>query len=129
MNNKHIFCENINEQTLENKNYRKVVYTGKHMQLVYMNIKPLDNIHLETHEGHDQFIRIEKGNGVAILDNKKYELSDDIGIIIPDGIKHEIINTSKTEELKLYSIYSPPEHPKNKIDLENPEHIIKIKYF
>ena len=129
MNNNNAFCENINKQTLKNENYRKVVYTGKHMQLVYMNIKPLDNIHLETHKGHDQFIRIEKGNGVAILDNKKYELSDGVAIIIPDGIQHEIINTSETEELKLYTIYSPPEHPKNKVDSKNPEYIIKVEYF
>lgn len=134
MNNKDIFCENINKQTLQNNNYRKVIYTGKHMQLVYMNIKPQDNIHLETHEEHDQFIRIEQGTGIAILNNKKYELSDDFAIIIPAGTQHEIINTSKTQELKLYTIYSPPEHPKNTINFENPdnlkhlEHIIKVKY-
>ena len=94
-----------------------------------MNIKPLDNIHLETHEEHDQFIRIEKGKGIAILDDKKYNLTDDFAVIIPSGTQHEIINTSETQDLKLYTIYSPPEHPENKVNLENPEHIIKVKYF
>ena len=119
--NSNIFYENINDNTIENNNYRKVAYTGKYMQFVYMNIKPKDDIHLETHDGTDQFIRIEKGEGLAIINDKKYELCDDIGIIIPAGAKHKIINTSSNKELKLYTIYSPPEHNDNKINITNPD--------
>lgn len=122
MNKKQlIFHENINLKTIENENYRKVVFTGKHMQFVYMSIEPLDNIHLEVHENHDQFIRIEKGKGIAKVNDIEYQLSDDIGIIIPAGSKHEIINTSNNEKLKLYSIYAPPEHKENTINIKNPD--------
>jgi mannose-6-phosphate isomerase-like protein (cupin superfamily) len=124
-----IFYEDIEKNTLENNNYRKVVYTGK-MQFVYMSIKPLDEIKLETHDTHDQFFRIERGIGIAIVNNVKYELKDGIGLIVPAGASHHIINTSDKDSLKLYSIYSPPEHPPNRIDIYNPDKALKkyIKY-
>ena len=122
-----IFYENIEKSILENKNYRKVVYTSKFMQFVYMNIKPLDSIPMEIHNNHDQFIRIESGEGKAIVNNNKYKLYDGIGIIIPAGAKHQIINTSSFDELKLYTIYSPPEHPANLIQSVNPNYY-KEKY-
>jgi mannose-6-phosphate isomerase-like protein (cupin superfamily) len=126
----NIFCENINDKSIENENYRKVAFTGKHLQFVYMSIKPKDNIHLEVHNKTDQFIRIEKGYGLAIIDGKEYKLYDNIGIIIPSGCHHEIINSSNTEELKLYTIYAPPEHPNNEIDITNPNKINReIKVF
>ena len=106
------FYQNVEKRTKSNKLYRSVEWTGKKMQFVYMSIKPLDNIHLEIHKNIDQFIRIESGTGIAIIDNKKYKLKDGIGIIIPANTYHEIKNTSKTTELKLYSIYTPPEHPR-----------------
>ena len=119
-----IFYENIEENTINNDYYRKVVYTGK-MQFVYMNILPLDNIHKEIHLDHDQFIRIESGEGIAIINNKKYKLYDGIGIIIPAGTEHEIINTSDVNNLKLYTIYTPPEHKPNTIQKYNPDKEIK----
>ena len=122
----NIFYENIETTTIENTAYRKVVYTGK-MQFVYMNIKPLDDIHKEIHEDHDQFIRIEEGEGEAIIDGKSYKLFDGIGLIIPAGKEHQIINTSKDKELKLYSIYSPPEHKDKLVQEENPDKY-KMKY-
>lgn len=127
MNN--IFYEDIEKNTLENENYRKVVYTGK-MQFVYMSIKPLDDIHLEVHDDHDQFFRIEGGTGIAIVNNVEYELKDGIGLIVPAGASHRIINTSDIESLKLYSIYSPPEHPSNRLDVNNPDKLLNkyIKY-
>jgi mannose-6-phosphate isomerase-like protein (cupin superfamily) len=85
-----------------------------------MSIKPNDIIHKEIHKNHDQFIRVEKGKGIAIIENKKYKLYDGIGIIISAGKKHEIKNTSKTEDLKLYTIYAPPEHPPKTIQKNNP---------
>jgi len=115
------FYENVEKKTKENKFYRNVVYTGKYSQFVYMNIKPLDFIHMEVHKTIDQFIRVESGKGVAIINNKKYKLYDGIGFIIPAGKNHKIINTSKTQELKLYSIYSPPEHPSGLKQINNPD--------
>ena len=129
LNDDKIFCENINDNTISNENYRKVVHTSKYMQFVYMSIKPQDNIHQEIHEKTDQFIRVEQGEGIAIINGKEYKLYDDIGIIIPAGCNHEIINTSNNKELKLYSIYTPPEHPVDKIDINNPDkYIINVKY-
>ena len=110
-----VFCENIESGTILNNKFRLIKYTGK-FQLVYMNLKPNENIPKETHKTTDQFIRIEEGNGVAILNGKKFILSKDTAIIIPAGIEHEIINESFTQPLKLYTIYSSPEH---KLDEEN----------
>ena len=120
-----IFYQDIEKKTKSNKLYRNVEWTGKHMQFVYMSIKPLDNIHLEIHKHIDQFIRIESGNGIAIIDNKKYKLKDGIGIIIPANTYHEIKNTSKTSDLKLYSIYAPSEHPAKLKQKNNPDKKIK----
>jgi len=134
MNN--IFYENIEDKTRENSTYRKVVYTGK-IQFVYMSIKPLDDIHKEVHNDHDQFIRVEEGEGIAILRELTYKLYDGIGLIIPAGITHQIINTSTDKSLKLYTIYSPPEHKPNTLQYDNPDKKIdvvdnsnyKLKYF
>lgn len=124
----NVFYENVEEKTLQNELYRNVVYTGREQQFVYMNIKPNDDIHMETHPEHDQFIRIEQGQGQAIIDGKHYELFDGIGLIIPAGSKHQIINKSTSQELKLYSIYSPPEHPQGRIDVNNPDKIELEQY-
>ena len=104
------FYQNIEEETLVNDNFRKVLYTGKHSQLVLMSLKPSEEIGLETHSENDQFFRIEAGNGRAIIDGNTYELHDGIAIIVPAGAEHNIINDSDTEALKLYTIYSPPHH-------------------
>lgn len=127
-----IFYENIEMNTINNTAYRKVVYTGK-MQFVYMNIKPMDNIHKEIHNEHDQFIRIENGEGEAILNGKIYKLYDGIGLMIPAGTTHEIRNTNKELPLKLYTIYAPPEHKADILEELNPdkvyeEEIYKLKY-
>ena len=119
--NKQPFHLNIEKATLENKAYRYILYTGKYEQFVVMNIQPKDDIHMEIHEQTDQFIRIEKGKGKAIIDDKEYELSDGIGLIIPAGTHHRIINTSETDELKLYTIYAPPEHEDGKLQEFNPD--------
>ncbi len=124
-NIKPIFYENIERETIKNKFYRKVVYTGK-MQFVYMSIKPKDDIHMEVHDDHDQFFRIESGEGEALINNQKYKLSDGIGFIVPAGAEHKITNTSKNQDLKLYSIYSPPEHPPNRLDINNPDKLNNV---
>lgn len=116
-----IFHANIEQDTISNTNYRNVVYTTDKLQIVYMNIKPLDNIHKEIHKDHDQFIRIEQGFGIAIIDGNTYDLYDGIAIVIPAGSEHEIINSSIDKDMKLYTIYTPPEHKPNTINTENPD--------
>ncbi len=104
------FNTNIEKETLENTNFRKVLYTGKHSQLVLMSLKPNEEIGMEVHTDNDQFFRFEKGEGKCVIDGNEYILSDGSVIIVPAGAQHNIINTSSTEDLKLYTIYSPAHH-------------------
>lgn len=103
------YVTDIETDTLENQDFRRVLYTGKNSQLVLMSLRPKEEIGEETHT-LDQFIRVEAGDGVAILDGVKHPISDGSAIVIPAGTKHNVINNSDTEELKLYTVYSPPEH-------------------
>ena len=104
------FVGEIEIQTKENKNFRKVLYTGKYSQLVLMSLKPGEEIGMEIHAENDQFFRFESGNGKCIIDGNEYEVTDGFAVIVPAGAQHNIINTSATEELKLYTIYSPAHH-------------------
>ncbi|MCX6759328.1 MAG: cupin domain-containing protein [Candidatus Nealsonbacteria bacterium] len=104
------YTTNIEKDTLENNNFRKVLYTGKHSQLVLMSLKPNEEIGMEVHSDNDQFFRFEKGQGRCIIDGNEYDLGDGVAIVVPAGAQHNIINTSDTEELKLYTIYSPAHH-------------------
>jgi mannose-6-phosphate isomerase-like protein (cupin superfamily) len=108
------FCINIEEATLKNDNFRKVIYTSKHSQLVLMSLKPLEEIGMEVHEENDQFFRFERGLGLCIIDGNEYEVGDGFAVVVPAGAQHNIINISETEELKLYTLYSPAHH-KDKI--------------
>jgi|SRR3989344_1980801 len=103
------FIVNIEEKTLTNTYFRQVLYTTKLTQLVVMALLPHEEIGTETHAGHDQFIRIESGNGIAELDGAQTNIKDGSAIVIPAGTKHNIINTSETI-MQLYTIYTPPEH-------------------
>lgn len=114
------FHDNIEEITIKNKNYREVIATTPNLQLVLMSLKPNTDIGTEIHPYTTQFIRVESGTGVAIINNEAYDLSDGIAIVIPLNTKHNIINTSKYAHLKLYTIYSPPHHPYNKINKNKP---------
>lgn len=104
------FFADIEKLTLENKNFRKVIYTSKHSQLVLMNLAPYEEIGMEVHSQNDQFFRIEEGQGKCIIDGTEYELGDGSAVIVPAGARHNVINTSDSEELKLYTIYSPAHH-------------------
>ena len=104
------FHSNIEKDTLDNTNFRKVLYTSKHSQLVLMCLRPNEEIGMETHTENDQFFRIEKGTGKCIIDGNEYELADGSAIVVPAGAQHNIINLSASEELKLYTIYSPAHH-------------------
>ena len=105
---------NIEKATMENNNFRKVLNTAKHSQLVVMSLLPGEEIGMEVHD-LDQFIRFESGRGKVILDGKEHEVEDDWAVVIPAGKEHNVINTSENEKMKLYSIYSPPEHPEGTI--------------
>lgn len=100
----------IEKATLENENFRHVLYTSKHSQLVLMSLKPGEEIGMEVHSDNDQFFRFEKGQGKCIIDGNEYELKDGTAIVVPAGAQHNVINLSTTEELKLYTIYSPAHH-------------------
>lgn len=104
------FHANIEKETKDNENFRKVLYTAKHSQLVLMTLQPNEEIGSEVHEENDQFFRIDSGKGKCIIDGNEYELEDGSGIVVPAGATHNIINTSSTEKLKLYTIYSPAHH-------------------
>jgi mannose-6-phosphate isomerase-like protein (cupin superfamily) len=109
------YIANIEDVTKENENFRKVLYTGKNSQLVVMSIRPGEEIGEEVHE-LDQFIRVEDGKGKVILDEVEHEIEDDWAVVIPAGAKHNVVNTGE-EPLKLYTIYSPPEHIDQKIHI------------
>lgn len=103
------YISNIEQETVENTDFRRVLYTGQFSQLVLMSLKPGEDIGEEIHETIDQFIRVEAGSGVAKLGESEQVVSDGTAIVVPAGITHNITNTG-TEPLKLYTIYSPPEH-------------------
>lgn len=104
------FCKNIEEATINNENFREVLYTGKHSQLVSMCLKPGEDIGEEIHSDNDQFFRFEKGEGKVVIDGNEYEVEDGSAVVVPAGAKHNVINVSTTEDLKLYTIYSPAHH-------------------
>lgn len=107
------YIGNIEKETKNNENFRKVLYTAKNSQLVVMSIAPKDDIGEEVHE-LDQFIRIEEGKGKVVLDDVETSVEDDFAIVIPAGTKHNVINDGD-EPMKLYSVYSPPEHKEGTI--------------
>ena len=106
----------IEQETLENGTFRTVVFTGEQTQLTVMSLEPGESIGREAHEGTDQFLRVERGSGRVELGRSEdtvdetHEVSDDWAIFVPAGVWHDLINTG-ADELKLYSLYSPPEHP------------------
>lgn len=104
------FKTNIEKGTLENRNFRKVLYTGEHSQLVLMSLRPKEEIGMEIHAENDQFFRFEAGQGQVIIDGNAYEVGDGVAIVVPAGAKHNIINVSDSKDLKLYTIYSPAHH-------------------
>lgn len=104
------YKQNIEQLTIENTDFRKVLYTGEHMQLVLMTLNPNEDIGLETHSENDQFFRFEKGKGRVIIGETEYNVEDGDVVIIPAGTLHNVINTSNDETLNMYTIYSPAHH-------------------
>lgn len=105
------YITDIERDTVANEDFRRVLFTGPNLQLVLMTLQPGEDIGLETHDDHDQFVRIEAGSGVARLNGAESRLQDGSIVLIPAGVEHNIVNTSSTEALRLYTLYSPPEHP------------------
>ncbi|MEK7629486.1 MAG: cupin domain-containing protein [Patescibacteria group bacterium] len=103
------YVNNIEQESINNENFRHVLYTSKNSQLVLMSLKPGEDIGAEVHH-LDQFIRCEQGEGKAILDGVEHLISDGFAIVVPAGANHNIINTSDDKPLKLYTVYSPPNH-------------------
>lgn len=104
------YVTDIEEATIENEDFRRVLYTGKFSQLVLMRLRPREEIGEEVHDTVDQFFRFEEGEGDVIIDGVKHKVKDGSAVIVPSGARHNVINTSAKEDLKLYTIYSPPEH-------------------
>ena len=110
------YSVNIEQRSLENNYFREVLYTAPHSQLVVMTLQVGEDIGQETHDDHDQFIRVEAGQAEAILDGERHALSDGSALVIPAGTAHNVFNTSPDTPLRLYTIYSPPEHPDGTIN-------------
>lgn len=103
------FVEHIEDMAVENTDFRRVLYTGKHLQLVLMALKAGEEIGAETHVGHDQFFRVEKGKGEVWIDGACTKIKRDDAIVVPAGASHNIVNTG-SKSLKLYTLYGPPQH-------------------
>jgi mannose-6-phosphate isomerase-like protein (cupin superfamily) len=123
------FKTNIEKDTLNNNNFRKVLYTGRHSQLVLMSLLPGEEIGMEVHPAVDQFFRFEKGEGVVSIDGVKQNVTNGDAVIVPAGAMHNVTNTSKTAELKLYTIYSPPEHQDKTLRKTKAEALAKPEEF
>ncbi|HVZ67057.1 MAG TPA: cupin domain-containing protein [Patescibacteria group bacterium] len=104
------FIGNIEKETLDNSDFRRVLFTGQHAQVVLMSLKPKEDIGMEVHEIVDQFIRIEKGNGKVIMNGEEHVISDGSAFVVPAGTEHNVINESEDSEMNLYTVYSPPHH-------------------
>jgi mannose-6-phosphate isomerase-like protein (cupin superfamily) len=100
----------IEKLTTDNANFRQVLYTGNHCQLVLMSLKPGEEIGMEVHPDNDQFLRFEQGQGTVIIDGNEYPVTDGDAVVVPAGANHNVINTSATDHLKLYTLYSPAHH-------------------
>ena len=103
------YCDNIEQRTVENEDFRRVLYTGHNLQLVLMTLQPGEEIGSEVHEDRDQFFRFEEGRGKVDIDDNSYDVKDGSGVIVPAGARHNVRNTGD-EPLKLYTLYGPPEH-------------------
>jgi len=104
------YIDNIEEKTINNDYFREVVFTGKYFQLVVMSLKPGEEIGSEVHKNVDQFFRVEKGRGKVIINGEENLFTNGVAIVVPAGSEHNVINISTSNDLKLYTIYSPPQH-------------------
>ena len=120
------FIDNIEEKTEQNNFFRQVLYTGKHTQLVVMSLLPGEEIGMEVHPQVDQFFRIEEGQAKVVIDGEEHEVDEGFAIIVPAGSQHNVINTGDNP-LKLYTLYSPPNHPDGTIHRTRAEAMVAEK--
>src|SRR3989344_1665794 len=118
---------NIEEVALDNNNFRNVLFTGKHTQLVVMCLKAGEDIGEEVHEHIDQFFRIESGKGEVYIDEEVFDVQAESVVIVPAGAKHNVVNTHDSDDLKLYTLYSPPNHPEGTIHETREEAVMAEK--
>jgi len=119
----------IEKETRKNTDFRHVLYTGKNSQLVLMSLKPKEEIGEETHDDVDQFFRFEAGEGKVIIDGVGHVVKDGDAVVVPCGAKHNVVNTSAKAELKLYTIYSPPEHEDKTVRKTKAEALAKEEHY
>ena len=119
----------LEKETKKNSDFRRVLYTGKHSQLVLMSIEPGEEIGEEVHDGIDQFFRFEGGEGKVIIDGVEHRIKDGNGVIVPAGARHNVVNTSKRAKLRLYTIYSPAEHQDGVVRHTKKEAITNEEHF
>ena len=124
------FKSNIEKDALKNINFRKVLYTSKHLQVVLMSLKPGEEIGAEVHKNVDQFFRFEGGSGKCIIDGKEYKVENGDAIVVPAGSEHNVINTDIAEGLKMISVYAPPRHKDGIInDTKKDAEINDVEYY
>ncbi len=123
------FVTDIETETVKNTDFRRVLYTGKFSQLVLMRLKPGEEIGEEVHDDVDQFFRFEEGEGAVVIDDVEHAVKDGSAVIVPSGAKHNVLNTSKTADLKLYTIYSPPEHQDGVVRKTREEAMAREEHF
>jgi len=123
------FIAPIEKETRKNNDFRRVLYTGKYSQLVLMSLRAREEIGEETHGDVDQFFRFEAGEGKVVIDGAEHRVKGGDAVIVPAGARHNVINTSKSSELKLYTIYSPPEHQDGTVRHSKAEAIVKEEHF
>jgi len=123
------YVVNIEKETTKNTDFRRVLYTGKHSQLVLMSLKPGEEIGEETHDHVDQFFRFEAGEGKVIIDGNEHNVKDGTAVIVPAGARHNVVNTSKRMNLRLYTIYSPPEHQDGVVRHTKKEALAREEHF
>jgi len=123
------FVTNIEDATVINEDFRRVLYTGKYSQLVLMALRAGEEIGEETHDDVDQFFRFEQGEGKVVIDGVEHKVSDGDAVVVPAGAKHNVVNTSKDSVLKLYTIYSPPEHQDKTVRRTKQEALEKEEHF
>jgi mannose-6-phosphate isomerase-like protein (cupin superfamily) len=129
MKTKKGFVANIEKETTKNGDFRRVLYTGKYSQLVLMSLKPGEEIGEETHDDVDQFFRFEQGEGLDVIDGVEHRVKDGCAAIVPSGAKHNVINVSKKADLRLYTIYSPPEHQDKVVRHTKAEALAKEEHY
>ncbi len=123
------FVVDIEKETVKNTDFRRVLYTGKFSQLVLMCLKPGEEIGAEVHDDVDQFFRFEEGTGAVIIDGVKHNVRDGSAVVVPSGANHNVLNTSKISNLKLYTIYSPPEHQDKVVRKTREEAMAREEHF